>query len=498
MLTGRNDPCPCGSGKKYKKCCLPSQPSMSSDGSPETSRSKSMLATENSLRKKLEKFMGRNEFREDLNIAWTTFWNEDVSSPSSTQDIDIKKYSLFAEWFIHEYRLSGRGYNIPLANLFYQNYKYTLSSDEEAMLEDWLNAFYGVFEVQSVSVGAGALVKDMFSDEEYFINDISFSKTAMKNTIAGIHILPFRGKYYAYGTGFMVAPFLKEKMIAYLDLKYQKHLKSSKESPTIGQFIRTQSHILHHLAIDIEKNKKEKPVMHTTEGYRLLFSKSEFDVHDYRALKEFLDANKGRFAFMGSDEKIRGGLRYDYQTAYDPKNNNFKSMPDDGRMHITLNIESDGNQLLCLGNLTLTGKKLYAECMSKERLDNLANILSGLERSGAISRTSTSYEDPADSLDSDTDEDDDEENSYEKEEMPDGVKKAISDHLEKYTMDWLDTPIPALDNMTPREAAKTQSGKKELKELLKTIEYLYDLHKKTNRPYMNVPKIKKILGIGID
>ncbi|MFQ5796612.1 MAG: SEC-C metal-binding domain-containing protein, partial [Candidatus Bipolaricaulia bacterium] len=23
MEIGRNDPCPCGSGKKYKKCCLP-------------------------------------------------------------------------------------------------------------------------------------------------------------------------------------------------------------------------------------------------------------------------------------------------------------------------------------------------------------------------------------------------------------------------------------------------------------------------------------------
>lgn len=22
MTTGRNDPCPCGSGKKYKQCCL--------------------------------------------------------------------------------------------------------------------------------------------------------------------------------------------------------------------------------------------------------------------------------------------------------------------------------------------------------------------------------------------------------------------------------------------------------------------------------------------
>jgi hypothetical protein len=23
LKTGRNDPCPCGSGKKYKHCCLP-------------------------------------------------------------------------------------------------------------------------------------------------------------------------------------------------------------------------------------------------------------------------------------------------------------------------------------------------------------------------------------------------------------------------------------------------------------------------------------------
>ena len=25
IKVGRNDPCPCGSGKKYKKCCLPKE-----------------------------------------------------------------------------------------------------------------------------------------------------------------------------------------------------------------------------------------------------------------------------------------------------------------------------------------------------------------------------------------------------------------------------------------------------------------------------------------
>lgn len=30
MKVGRNDPCPCGSGKKYKKCCLNKEISFSS------------------------------------------------------------------------------------------------------------------------------------------------------------------------------------------------------------------------------------------------------------------------------------------------------------------------------------------------------------------------------------------------------------------------------------------------------------------------------------
>jgi len=33
-MTGRNDPCPCGSGKKYKKCCLGKQTFMESMGTP--------------------------------------------------------------------------------------------------------------------------------------------------------------------------------------------------------------------------------------------------------------------------------------------------------------------------------------------------------------------------------------------------------------------------------------------------------------------------------
>ncbi|CAN5199010.1 hypothetical protein BH24PSE2_BH24PSE2_08750 [soil metagenome] len=36
MKTGRNDPCPCGSGRKYKRCCL--------DKSKRMSRTQKLLA----------------------------------------------------------------------------------------------------------------------------------------------------------------------------------------------------------------------------------------------------------------------------------------------------------------------------------------------------------------------------------------------------------------------------------------------------------------------
>lgn len=45
MKIGRNDPCPCDSGKKYKKCCLGKEQQLSSQGSKKTSESKTICTT---------------------------------------------------------------------------------------------------------------------------------------------------------------------------------------------------------------------------------------------------------------------------------------------------------------------------------------------------------------------------------------------------------------------------------------------------------------------
>ena len=61
---GRNDPCPCGSGKKYKRCCL-TQGALS----PVYSQAERI-----SVRAKLERFSGADANIETKEVATNAYW----------------------------------------------------------------------------------------------------------------------------------------------------------------------------------------------------------------------------------------------------------------------------------------------------------------------------------------------------------------------------------------------------------------------------------------
>ncbi len=478
MDIGRNDPCPCGSGKKYKKCC------MDKATESETSRTEDMERTENFLRKELQEFMMREEFRDDISNAWMLFWNED--DISSIEDTDAYRYTMFAEWFIHDYKL--REHNIPIVELFSRRKEKKLSSNELSMLKEWSAAFYSAFEVQEAVPGKGCNIKDIFSGDEFFVNDVSSSYSFVRYDIVFLHLLKMNGKYYTSGAGSCVPSSAKKDVISYLDRKLQGHLANSNDALTMGQFVRKYPHYLNHFVLDY---KSEESGLITPEGHVLCFSECCFSVNSFTAMELFFKHNSDKFKFMGFDKERKGGLRFDYLVPYDKET--IKGRGTDGdKVYLTLWADEDGKEHLCLANLTLTKKMLSVQCMSKERLESLKEILSPLEDDEIIENMGVKYENASNALKSKKEDigDDPEE------DIPEDLKNEISkEFLERYTQNWLDMQIPALNNMTPRQAAKTEDGKRQLKEMLKDMENLYEHHKKQGRPYMNVPLIKKILGI---
>src|SRR6266550_4341188 len=70
---GRNDPCPCGSGKKYKRCCLEQQ--CASDNFWARQRDASDQLTRDMLR------FAERKFGDQIQVAWEDFKMTDLPVP---------------------------------------------------------------------------------------------------------------------------------------------------------------------------------------------------------------------------------------------------------------------------------------------------------------------------------------------------------------------------------------------------------------------------------
>jgi hypothetical protein len=66
-VVGRNDPCPCGSGLKFKKCCL-NKPARSAPTYSSAERDSALV--------KLMRFTARDEFDEKHRAALALFWGD--------------------------------------------------------------------------------------------------------------------------------------------------------------------------------------------------------------------------------------------------------------------------------------------------------------------------------------------------------------------------------------------------------------------------------------
>ena len=150
METGRNDPCPCGSGKKFKKCCL----LHGSEGEPAASgEAEAIRRIEERLDPEILRFAAER-YGKDLGVpAWEEFalGNEGI-------DPEGPEKEHFVPWLLYEYRpgKSGKGRRRAapgptLAEMFLESRGDGLSEEERRVLravyqEPW--SFYDVLEVE--------------------------------------------------------------------------------------------------------------------------------------------------------------------------------------------------------------------------------------------------------------------------------------------------------------------------------------------------------------
>ena len=114
MKIGRNDPCPCGSGKKYKKCCLPRHEEAAMFLSGNDLQTGTLLDGYQILFKSVA-FFGQalrdaddnREEKEELNAAYTDF--ERAFNPGKPHGVSN---GMFLSWFYFDFRFGAHSKTI--------------------------------------------------------------------------------------------------------------------------------------------------------------------------------------------------------------------------------------------------------------------------------------------------------------------------------------------------------------------------------------------------
>jgi hypothetical protein len=154
--TGRNEPCPCGSGKKYKHCCLGSKAAAidRTTSKPEAPGISplTIMRFEQQLQdnpKQLEQISKEVENRfGDIDINFKDFiqrsWNSDKVRKMSTSEIIEKLKSMNIDFDIERFKKQAQNYisAIQLAEDHYYTQNYHASGLDEdfiwlAMIEIW-------------------------------------------------------------------------------------------------------------------------------------------------------------------------------------------------------------------------------------------------------------------------------------------------------------------------------------------------------------------------
>ena len=422
----RNAPCPCGSGKKYKKCCL----ARDEHRAGEASASAWMHATDERLVFEMARFA-----QERFGEPW---WDASTAGFDNPEG----ELQLFLPWSVYGVPIEGR----PIADWFLDERRRRLPDAERSWLHAQRRAWLSVWEVTGVDPGRGVSLRDLLTGEERQVLEVRGSKTLIvRDTILG-RVVDHDGISVLCGIHPRPLPPLDAAEVV---RRVRGRLRRKSAIPAerlrdakIGRYLiaRWEDQVE-----EVDLRHDLPPRLRNTDGDELLLTTDHFTVRpeDRAALEASL---------LGMEE-------------VEPP------APDNPEPCFTFvragNAMNPGWDNTILGSVRLSSDALVLETNSVVRADALRARLESI--CGALVRhVVREHSDPTALLaraasDGPTP-------RAEIDESPE-VQQLLRDFRARHMAAWIDQPVPALGGKTPRQAAGSQQGRASLDLLLRSIEH---------------------------
>jgi hypothetical protein len=475
MEIGRNEPCPCGSGKKYKRCCLAKDEQAARPPGQDL----------HELDHRLFVDMGtwaRRRFQVETAGAYDKY-------PIDFGERD-EHLPLFAAWVTYERKLEGR----VLADWYLEERGRHLMTHERAWLTAQLASWLSVWEVVEVEPGKSIRLRDKLTGAERTVSEVSGSRTLSPHLLVLARVVDHDG--LSLLIGMHPSPLAPEAGQDTLDLIRTELGLAKTATPDelrAGDRPTRLIEIWQDAVEDIES--RPLPRLQNTDGEDLVLIEDRYKLVGAKA-RATVEAELAKLRDVHPPEP--GERRGRYRVVRE-------------------NAPGAAMQDTLLASIAVKARGLVVETNSRQRADILRGRLASLcgdrvrfehreEKDPFEMGTLGGFPNPPAPLRSRqsrlaphateamAEQADRPERAAPRPEGPE-VDALLRDFKARHYATWPDDSLPALDGLTPREAAAQPKYRARLDTLLKEMEY-HESQEPPGRRFDFGP-IRRSLGLGL-
>ena len=471
MKTGRNAPCPCGSGKKYKKCCLSNKVTPPED------------LHYRRLSRALDKLMPRlidhgltvfGELAEGVAVFEFFNWPEPGEEPN--EEAIERAGMLFWPWFVFNWTYNSHEdedvmldgpEGATVAEVYLDYKKIDPQSLEGKLIFASNRRPYSFLEIVAVRPGQSVQTRDVLTGEEMWVQERLGSEILKKGDIIYGRAIQVDGVGMFLGlSAFALPPRMKPQLI-----ELRRFLSRGKRKVTLVELDEWALEI-RDVYLGLDRALHTPPELRNTDGDPMEFHTLIYDIDS----SDLSVKKLAPLCLTESVDEIRAAAVKDengkiHRATFDwhrKNNRKHKGMHDTVLGH----IEIDGNQMRVTVNSVQRAKMIRKEIEkrlgtgARFRIDEISNFDQMME-------------------------------SFDKRSLPGDdrmqrpeVRHHIEQMLQMHWYNWMDEKISALGYQTPRQAIQTADGREAVEALLLDAE-----NRATNEPIRAAIEHKIIAGV---
>jgi len=465
---GRNDPCACGSGRKYKHCCLPRVDAA-------RALRVRLRAAEARVVPEILDFADERWGKELVEPAWNEFvmWTEDEIPEDLADDPDY--YPLFLPWFLFTYIPDPQEEDapddlpeVPLA-LAYLDEADDVEDLARGLIESACRGGFSFHVVTRVD-GEALQLRDILTGAETRLLQEGGAEDIRPDEILFAFPAGVGGGSVLLGCApLSIAPTWHNRIIDFREATWE----GSRPRP---EDLRDYDFEIREFYFDIADAiyNPQPPQLTNTDGEPFELTTLSYELRC--SIEEALELFKGL------------GPQHPSEAAAAEGDEDVERGPDGAIVRATVRWLNDTETLL--GIVAIEAGALSAEVNSAARAARMKEEISARlgDRAMLIETQTVSAEEMYAKAFNEAD------GELEDVEEPDAAQVIVeAEVMAKHWERWLDEPIPALGDVTPREAAASPLGRERLEALF--AEYRWRSQMQPAHVRADIPALRQKLGI---